>query len=306
MNPRPGFAPFFLMATLLMTAAAAVAATEAPKDLAAEVAAAQALESARKLPEARAAFERILTVAPENAAANCAITFYELNQGKWESALKHAERCVAAEPNNARYQYAWGAANGLAALRSGVLSKFGHAKKCLAAYQRAAELDPQNLQYHWALLNYYQQAPGFAGGSVELAYAQAAEIAKIDPMSGRRARAQLHMSQKRFAEAFQEFDGLWVESSDDLRLHYEFGRLTLMSAQRLDEGLTAFRRCLALTPAGDGAKRARADAHWRIGSVWERKGQPEPAREEYLAALKELPDFRQAKQALENLGNKKS
>jgi hypothetical protein len=117
---------------------------------------------------------------------------------------------------------------------------------------------------------------------------------------------QLLVGQKKFADALQEYDGVWRESSEDRQLQYDFGFVTVVSGQRMDDGLAAFRRCLALVPAGAEESRARAEVHWRMGTVWERKGQPEAARAEYLAALKELPDFRPAKQALEKLGGGKT
>lgn len=305
MSIRIGLRGWRIVVAVVMIGGARVIAAGNPAPAAAEAAevvAAQALQDAHKLDESRAAWERIAARWPRNVAANCALTIIALNQGKWERALELAERAVTAEPQNARCQYAWGAANGLAALKSGVFSKLGHARKCLASYRRAAELEPTNPLYHWTLLNYYQQAPGFAGGSMELAFAQAAELTKLDPAAGRRARVQLLLGQKKYAEAFQEFDGVWREESADGSVHYDFGRLTLMSGQRLDDGLVAFRRCLALVPPGDSAPHARADLHWRIGSVCEKKGDPAKAREEYLAALQEQPDFGPAKQALEKLG----
>ena len=297
----------FLFIVLLL-APPAGAATNTPDDatVKTEVTAAQALQDARKFPEARAAFEKILQHAPDEPTANCQVALYACDKGEWEKALSCASKALAADANNARYQYVWGAANGVAALKGGVFSKLGHAKKCLAAYQRASELEPRNVQYHWALLSYYQQAPGFVGGSIDLAYAQAAEIKKLDPRSGRQAFAQLYLSEKKYDLAFGQYEEVPAEERDDYQTSYSFGRLTLLSGQRLDEGLAAFQRCLELAPPSDGEKRVRADVHWRLGNVWERKGQVETARTEYLTALKELPDFRPAKQALEKLGDRKS
>ena len=79
-----------------------------------------------------------------------------------------------------------------------------------------------------------------------------------------------------------------------------------MAGQRLDDGLAAFRRCLELPSPHSKDAPSVANLHWRLGLVWEKKNQPEQARAEYLAALKEQPDFRQARQALEKLGERKT
>lgn len=271
-----------------------------------QLAAANALLQSSKVPEAQVAFEQVLVSAPGNGEASCALALIACNTGDWEKALLLAEKAVATDATNARYQYVWGAANGLAAMKGGMLSKMGHAKKCLAAYRRASELEPDNAQYRWALLNYYQQAPGFAGGDMELAYVQAAAIKKQNPEAGARAFVQLYLAQKKYDLAFRVYDEALRANPDDLSSLYGLGRVALMSNQRLDDGLSAFRRCLSL-PAPAGAEaRNRADLHWRIGTVLEAKRQPQEAMAEYSAALRDLPGFPPATKALEKLGGPKA
>ena len=275
-------------------------------DLRQEVAAANALVAAQRGAEARAAWGRILARHPDNPDADCSLGLYACDDGEWEKALAYEGKALAADPNNARYQYGWGAANGVSALKAGIFSKMGYAKKCLAAYRRASELAPENLQYHWALLSFYQQAPGFAGGDLELAYVQAADIAKIDTEAGREAFGQLYVKEKKYDLAFRQYDEAIRAAPNDYAALYNFGRLTLNTSLRLDEGLAAFRRCLE--PNAPQAKNAatRANVHWRLGSVLERQNRAEEARREYLAALQEQPNYRQAKQALEKLGPPKT
>jgi tetratricopeptide (TPR) repeat protein len=284
----------------LMTDVSGRAASE-PGSIAVELAAAKALLAAHKFPEARAALEKVLLRAPNDPEANCEVALFACDDQEWEKALRHADIAVRADPKNARYQYAWGAANGIAALKGGVFSKLGHAKKCLAAYQRAAELEPGNLQYHWTLLNFYQAAPGFAGGDPELALAEAAKIKRLNLDSGHQALVQVYVSQKKFDLAFAECDDALRQKPNDFAAHYNLGRLALMAKLRLDDALGAFRQCLTLpAPSGDPAHQ-RADIHWRIGSVWEAKKRTDNARAEYALALKEDSGFQPAKRALEKL-----
>lgn len=294
-----------LLLSLVWFARAGAATVADPTPLQAELAAANALLQERKIPEARAAFEKILAASPNNPSAHSSIALLACEDGDWEKALRHASKAIGTEPNHAHHQYVWGAANGIAALKSGVFAKLGHAKKCLAAYKRAVELEPESIQYRWALLNYYQQAPGVAGGDKALAYAQAEEIKKLDPERGRQALVQVYMSDKKYELAFAEYDELLRRNPDDHGVLYQFGRLTLMSGQRLDEGMAAFRHCLTLPPPNQNAALMRADLHWRLGNVWEAKNQLDDARKEYNASLKENPAFRPALRALEKLDQTK-
>ena len=274
----------------------------------AEVTAANVLPAARKSAEAQAAFEKILAHAPDNADANCSLALIACDSGDdgaWEKALRYADQAVTSDPNNARYQYVWGAANGLAALKAGLFSKLGHARKCLAAYERAAELEPRTIQYRWALLNWYQQAPGFVGGDRAKAYAQATALKEIEPEQGRQAFTQLYVDEKKYDQAFRLYAEALHESPDNYATLYNFGRLTLQIGRRLDEGAAAFQRCLELAPPQGNDPPSHADVHWRLGNIWEKKNQLEQARMEYLVALKAAPDFRPALQSLEKLsGNK--
>ena len=294
--------PFRTSLLLLVFLAGPVASTRAAEPATqSELAAARALSEARKFPEARAAFEKILAHSPDEPEANCSLALFACDEGDWEKALRLAAKALASDPKNPRFQSVWGAANGIAALKAGVFSKMSYAKKCLAAYERAVELAPGSLQYRSALLNFYQQAPGLAGGSLPKAYLQAEEIRKIDAERGRQAFSQLLISEKKYEQAFRQFEDVLRDAPDDYLARYNFGRMTLLTGQRIDEGVAAFRRCLELTPPAGPNVPTHANVHWRLGNVWEKKSQPEEAQAAYREALKLDPEFAPAKNALAKL-----
>lgn len=299
MNLLPLQRLFLVTALGLGALDVAVASTRAAPE---EIAAASALRAAGKHAEALAAFEQILARAPDEPEANHVVSLSACDRGEWERALQLAGKALASDPNCARYQYGWASANGIAALKSGIFSKLGHARKCLAAYERAAELEPNNLQYRWALLSYYQQAPGFAGGDLEKAYAQAAAMKKIEAEDGRNAFARLYIGEKKFDRAFREYEEVLRTNPDDYPALHSIGFVALETGQRLDQGIAALQRCLTLTPP------ARADvpkhdyAQWRLGLLWEKKKEPAKARAAYDAALQLNPAFEPAKKALAKLG----
>lgn len=280
---------------------ACVAIASPPRVTPAELAAADALRQAGRVDEAQRAFETILAHAPDDPETNYRVGLWACDRGDWEKALHCESKAVAGDASCARYQYGWGAANGIAAMKAGFLSRLGYAKKCLAAYERAAELDPQNPEYRKALVDFYGQVPGFAGGDMEKAYAQAAVLKKLDAEHGRQALAQLYAGEKKFDLAFREFEEALRENPADYPALYSIGRFAEQTGQRLDQGLAALARCLALPPP-DRADMPRHDnVHWRIGLLWEKKGDLAKARAEYEAALKLNSDFDAAKRALAKL-----
>jgi tetratricopeptide (TPR) repeat protein len=149
-------------------------------------------------------------------------------------------------------------------------------------------------------MEYYRQAPGIAGGSMEKAYAQAAEIQKLDANQGRAAYATLYMGEKKYAEAFGIYEELLKQNPDDYAALYAVGRLASVSGEHLDQGLDALKKCLATTPAPNGQP-GPAPVNWRIGTIWEKKGDKAAAKAAYEAALVADPKFSQAIDALKKL-----
>ncbi len=117
---------------------------------------------------------------------------------------------------------------------------------------------------------------------------------------------QLYLSEKKPDLAFLQYDEALRQTPEDYLTLHSFGRLTLITDQRLDEGLAAFRRLLELTPPEGNGLPSRANIHWHLGKVWEKKKQPDKAREAYVAALEKDPAFQPATEALAKLTARKS
>jgi tetratricopeptide (TPR) repeat protein len=313
--------------TLLLLASSAVGATDP-----AQLTAARALLDARKFAESAAAFRKLAAAEPANAELHYLLGLSLGRHGDTDAAVKALEKAVELAPKNATYRHDLGDQYGTAAQKAGVLSKFGLAKKCLAEYQRAAELDPANVGHHQSLFEYYRQAPGIAGGGVDKAEAEAATILKLDPMRGHTAYATLYTGEKKFDRALQhaaeirkldpvrgrgafvtiyfetkqydlalaEFDEALKLSPDDYGTLYQLGRFAALTGQALDRGLAAMRRCLELPPAKEPPG-GHAAVQWRIGNILEKKNDPAGARAAYQAALKLDPNFTQAAEALKKL-----
>ena len=102
-----------------------------------------------------------------------------------------------------------------------------------------------------------------------------------------------------FAEAFALYEDALKENPDDYNSLYAIGRGAALSGQRLERGMEALARCLALTPPPNSP--GHAAAHWRMGNIWEKKGDKAAARSAYEAALKLDAAFKNAIDALKAL-----
>ncbi len=263
--------------------------------------AAVAAYEARHYSDARTRF-RALPRTPANAVA---VDFYLGRLALWfddgDEALARLESAARRAPREARIQNALGDAYGLAAQQANVLLKLGWAEKCLAAYERAVALEPDNLAFRWSLLGYYLVAPAIAGGGNRKAGQQVEMIKRLDPPTGRIACATMLLAEKRYAEAFAQFDDALREQPDDFVLLYNVGRCAAVSGQQLDRGRVALQRCLQLeVPPGGEEMPTRACVHYRLANILERMGDRAGAEAEYAAAVREHLDFRPTKIVLKN------
>lgn len=289
------------LSLLLLPAALCAASVFAAADPAALDVARKLFDTPGKPAEARAAFEKIAAADPKNAEALRALAELALRRDDAEKAIAYAEKAVALAPDNDTYQTTLGDAYGRAAQKASIFSQPGLAKKCLAAYLRAAELAPNNVRRHLNLFEFYRQAPSFAGGGTEKALAEAAVIKKLDPLQGSVAFATLYVADQKYALALAEFDEVLKTNPDDLAALYQVGKLAAVSGQFLDRGLASLRRGLALPPPASPNAPGRPAVHYRIGQILELKKDLAGARAAYKAALELDPKFTPAAESLKKL-----
>ena len=288
--------PFLIAALSASLTASAAAATDP-----AAFETARALVAEKKFPEAQQAFEKLAATNPKDAEVNFQLGELALRRNEFEKAAAYFEKAAAAEPKASRHQRRLGDAYGSAAQKASVFSQLGLAKKCLAAYQRATALDPNDLDAHSALFEYYRQAPGFVGGGIDKATAEANAIKKLDAHRGRLAFATLYIGEKKFDLALAEFDEVLKADPDNYSALYQVGRFAAMTGQYVERGITSLRRCLELTPPAAPNTPGHAAAQWRLGNLLEKKKDPAGARAAYEAALQLDPAFAPAAESLKKM-----
>lgn len=253
----------------------------------------------RKLAAAESAANALVATHPKEAEAYALLCSVRVAKGDADGAVKAGEQAVQLAPTSSEYQHQLGDTYGFAAEKAGMLGKVGWAKKCRRAYEKAVELDPKNLAARQSLMSFYQMAPGMMGGGVDKAYLQAAEIRKLDAERGRIAYAILYVGEKKYAEALVEVEAVLQSTPDHYAALFQYGRLSALTGERIDRGMDALKKCLTFSPT-PGAPGHDA-ANWRLGNLWEKKGDKPAARAAYEAALAINPAFQQAIDSLKKL-----
>ncbi|MFY2765314.1 tetratricopeptide repeat protein [Arenimonas sp. MALMAid1274] len=283
-----------------------------------------------KDPRAEATIKGLVKSQPRNPEVHILQARLWLQKGEAEEAVDAAERAVDLAPDSAQAHYWLGNSYGNRIGQVGMLSQAMMAPKLRDAFERAVQLDPDLHDARISLVEYYLQAPAIAGGSVDKARAQAAELARRDPPRGHYARGRIATMEKKPAEAAQAFAAAYAARPDnkDYRMMaglgyqetaqwpkafalfeawtaedpksamawYQLGRTSALSGQRLDIGAAALKQYLTL-PTVRGQPGPQ-HAWYRLGQVQAHAGDKAAARASFERAIKAEPDNAQFKAAL--------
>lgn len=281
--------PSLLASLLLATSALGSATFDAAREL----------YSQRKDAEAREAFTALARAEPNNAEAVFYLGRLAMRARDFDTAIKFFEEAVKIDDKKAAYYLELGGAYGNKAQNSGLFGKASLAGKSRNALEKAVELAPDNIEARNGLVQFYSQAPAIMGGGMDKAHAQADAMIRLDAARGKIAKAGLFVREKKFDEAFALYEDTLRTTPTDYSALYQVGRLAADTGQRLDRGLAALQQCLTLEPPA-GAP-GRAPTHWRLGNIWEKKGDKAAARAAYEAALAADANFENARTALKKL-----
>ena len=122
-------------------------------------------------------------------------------QADYRRASEVLEKAVAADPDNSEYALWLGRALGRRAETSSPFTAPGFASRARQYFEKAAQLNPRNVEALSDLFEYYLEAPGFLGGGLDKAQATAVRIAAMDPAEGYWSQAKLAEKRKEFGSA---------------------------------------------------------------------------------------------------------
>lgn len=284
--------------------------------------------------EARAEAEtRVRAKASDDAALHC-LGVIALTRDKSSEAVDWLEKAVKANDSSALHHLYLGQALGAEAMKASKFRQPFLAKRVKTEFERTVALDPDLLDGHEGLMQFYLQAPGFMGGGLEKAKEQARAIAHLNSLQGHYAMANialhekdndaaeremraaiteapdsldvwyalgsLYQNEKRWADAFALYDKVIAARSGAQLAHFFYGRAAAISGQNLERGERELKWWLGAA-AKDAPVTTRSGAHVRLGMIYEKQGQRDAARAEYEAALAIIPgntDARKLRDAL--------
>jgi tetratricopeptide (TPR) repeat protein len=284
--------------------------------------------------------EALRLLTPQAAGNNAAAfnylgrVYYSLED--WDNAVRNCERAAQLEPRNAEFQLWLGRSYGEKANSAGPLSAYSLARKSVAAFAAAHNLDRKNLDISRDLAEYYFTAPSVVGGGSDKAMALAAELVLEHPSDAAWVRAMVDYHDGRYDQAEHEFEesirlghdsaGAYLEFARYLRgrkqwdrfqgavqnaiksTHvrpadrYDAAELLLVSKRNLPEAEQQMRAYIQSGHTEEKAPLFRA--HLLLGDALVAAGDSTQAAAEYRAALALASSYRPASDALRRLGRR--
>jgi tetratricopeptide (TPR) repeat protein len=148
----------------------------------------------------------------------------------WDRMEDFAKKAIELDPTESSYYSTLGNVLGLEAQNGSKFKAIGRARGARDAYEKAVELDPENIETRFWLIYFYIQAPGIAGGDKAKAREQAKAIARTDSLQGLLARAVIY---EYLEEDYEKTEATLLRAlaaqSEDSEPYFAYG---LFSARR--------------------------------------------------------------------------
>jgi tetratricopeptide (TPR) repeat protein len=303
-----------------------------PGSLLADTTQANALLQQGRVDEAAANLHQILATQPNDAFAHQLLCRVNYAQEIADSAIHECELAVSNAPGSSDNQMWLARAYGFKASHANPISALSLAVKVRTAFERAVQLDPENVNAMSDLGEFYVAAPSLIGGGLDKANALATRMQPHFPAQSHRLLALIAEKKKDTVRAEAEFSnavaaGKSPEAYIDLG-HFYQGRnqpdkmsealksavnadhrkgpvlvdaanilVDAHSSPELSESL--FRTYLASPSKTDDAPAFKV--HIQLGNLLAKRGDMAGARHEYETALALASNYAPARKAMQSL-----
>jgi tetratricopeptide (TPR) repeat protein len=296
----------------------------------ADITQANALLQQGRVDEATASLHEILAAQPNDAVAHQLLCRTYYAQQITDSAIHECELAVANAPSSSDNQMWLARAYGYKAEHANPISALSLAVKVRTAFEKAVQLNSENVQAMSDLGQFYVAAPSLIGGGVDKAEALAARMQPHFPAQSHRLLALI--AEKKNDEALAEIEfrnavaagktpEAWIDLGYFYERHHQPARMVdalqsavdadhrkgpplVDAASILSEANTSPERAeeLLRTYLASSAKTDEAPAfkvHVQLGGILAHRGDSAGAHREYAAALALASNYAPARKAMQ-------
>jgi tetratricopeptide (TPR) repeat protein len=254
----------------------------------------------------------------------------------WDNAVVNCEHATQLDPGNANFQLWLGRSYGEKANAASPLLAYPLARKTVAAFIAAHELDRKNAAIARDLAEYYAEAPAIVGGGTDKALAVAAELAPEHPADAAWIRARAAVNDGKYAQAeneyyeairldhdsasayidlarflygrknWERFQQTVERALKSTRIrpsdHYDAAEMLLHAKRNLPLAAQQMRDYIQSGQTEEEAPLFRA--HFLLGEILRKSGDLSQAAAEFRAALALASSYRPATESLRRMGQR--
>lgn len=177
----------------------------------------------------------------------------------------------------------------------------GDSDTAISILETAVAQYPKNAGAHFYLANAYGSKAGRGGTFAAARYAPKAKGAweQAVALNPKHIEARFSLVEKNYSAAFAEFETGLKLDPDYMPLYYHLGRAAALAGANLVRGAEALKKYVAATPREN--EPALANAHYRLGMVYEKEGKMAEAKQSYQTSLRLDASLKEASEALQRL-----
>ncbi len=288
----------------------------------------------KKFADAKKQLAAIDDDKPDYAAAQYYLGRIAFEEKKYDDASEFFEEAIDKNDKVAEYHYWLGAAYGTEASDANMIRKGILASKIKNAFEKCVALDPKHIAAMSGLVEFYLQAPSMMGGSMEKAVEMAKKIKAVDKPMGATTLANIYLKQNNHAEAEKEmtdllktdpnnanlvlglgnvylvskkyqqgidlYENFLKQNSSNMSITYQLGKFAAISGLVLDRGEACLKNYITNHKPAK-SEPSHGGAYFRLGMIYEKRGNKAEAKKNYETSLKLDPDFKDAKEALKRV-----
>ena len=219
--------------------------------------------------------KKMLTAVGEKEADYAPAQYYlgriAFDKKEYANAAEYFKEATEVNPKEGEY-FSW-LGDTYAAIGSDAsfFTQMSVGPKALRSWEKAVLLDAKNISARVSLTSSYLQAPAFMGGGQDKAKAVG-------------------------AEALVLLDEALKATPDNYLYLYWSGKVSAITASKLDFGEASLKKYLTHTPVGD--EPSHAATYMRLGQIKEKQGNKTEAKKNFEMAVKMDDSLEQAKEGL--------
>lgn len=274
--------------------------------------------------KAKPIFETFLKQNPNHKKTREYLGDIAAHSNDWDTAILYYKGLVNDDKNNANYHFKYGGVLGMKAISISKIRAVTYIGEIKYHLQRATTLNPQHIEAHWALVEFYIQLPGIFGGSEKKAIQYANHLGTISAVDGYLANGYIAEYTNRPKDAeynyrkaievggsphtYDKLSGFYKKNkqpnkamevaSSSLKKHnrnqlnYQIGKIAAQYNIKPHYGIECLNQYLANYTVKDGVPKDWA--YYRLAQIYKNLGKKEIALRWINKALLARADFNEA------------